>query len=505
MKIINSMLFWFMKNRINQIEFFKKEPAEAQMNLLSNLLLTAAQTEIGKKYDFQSIDSHSKFKENVPLVHYEEFEPYIERTRKGEENVIWPGKIKWFAKSSGTTNAKSKYIPITKESLNDSHYKAGKDMFSLYTLNVPDTAIFTLKNLRLGGSAEMYEDYGSSYGDLSAILIDNLPFWVEMKNIPDKKISLMSEWEAKMRAIIDAVKNQNVGSLTGVPSWMMVLLQNIMQEEGVSSIHEIWPNLEVFFHGGISFKPYRQEYNSITKKPIHYFEIYNASEGFFAVRDEIDRDDMLLLLDHGIFYEFIPMEEFHKENPKVIDISEVELGKNYALVISTNGGLWRYIIGDTIMFTSTIPHRIKVTGRTKHFINTFGEELIIDNAEEALQYVQSLTNSSISDFTAGPIYMEGKEKGGHEWIIEFVQEPENLEDFAALLDQKLQALNSDYEAKRYKNITLNPLILHAAPKGFFHNWMKERGKLGGQNKVPRLANDRLFLDPLLDKMYKLSH
>ncbi len=504
MKIVNQMLFWFMKNRLREIDLFSIQPIEIQNNTLTNLLYSASNTEIGKQYNFKNIASYEQFKNHVPLVHYEDFEPYIERVRKGEEDVIWPGKIKWFAKSSGTTNAKSKFIPITHESLQQCHYKAGKDMFSLYARNYPDTEIFTLKNLRLGGSSEMYQDYGSEFGDLSAILIDNLPFWAEMANIPDKKISLMPEWETKIRAIIDAVVHQNVGSLAGVPSWMMVLLQQILKEQGKASIHEVWPNLEAFFHGGISFKPYAEQYADITDKPLNYFELYNASEGFFAVQDEKDRDDLLLLLDHGVFYEFIPMDEFYKENPKVIDLSEVEEDVNYAVVITTNGGLWRYIIGDTITFTNTMPYRIKVTGRTKHFINAFGEELIIENAEDALQKVQEQTGTRINDFTAGPIYMNGAEKGGHEWIIEFKNPPENEEEFARLLDENLQALNSDYEAKRYKNITLNPLKLHVKPEGFFQEWLKKKGKLGGQNKVPRLANHREYLDDLLGSKNELN-
>ncbi len=497
MKIVNRMLFWFMKNRLREIDLFATQPSAIQQNTLSNLLYQAANTQLGQQYSFSTIDSYEKFKDNVPLVHYEDFEPYIERVRKGEENLIWPGKIKWFAKSSGTTNAKSKFIPITEESLNQCHYRAGKDMFSLYARQYPDTEIFTLKNLRLGGSAEMYEDYGSEFGDLSAILIDNLPFWAEMANIPDKKTSLMSEWESKMRTIIDSVLSQNVGSLTGVPSWMMVLLQQILKEQNSTKIHEVWPQLEAFFHGGISFKPYVQQYADISEKPLNYFEIYNASEGFFAVQDLKNSADLLLLLDHGIFYEFIPMDEFYKDNPKVIELSEVEMGKNYAMVISTNGGLWRYILGDTVMFTHDQPYRIRVTGRTKHFINAFGEELIIENAEEALRRVQEKTGTRINEFTAGPIYMEGDQKGGHEWIIEFQKAPENSQEFAQLLDETLQELNSDYEAKRYKNITLNSLKLHVVPEGFFHSWLKQKGKLGGQNKVPRLANHREFLDELL--------
>lgn len=370
-------------------------------------------------------------------------------------------------------------------------------MFAIYLNNHPDTEIFKNKNLRLGGSSEIYQKYDTLFGDLSAILIDNLPFYAELRNTPNKQISLMTEWETKMKAITEAVIQEDIGCLTGVPSWMLVLLNRVLETTEKKNLDEVWPMLEVFFHGGISFKPYEENYRKLTDKTLNFYEIYNASEGFFAIQDQSDSKDLLLLLDNGIFYEFIPMDEFISDNPKVIQLSEVEIGKNYALVITTNGGLWRYIIGDTVKFASKDPYRILVTGRTKHFINAFGEELIIENAEEGLKRTCEETGSIVLDFTAGPVFMEGNEKGAHEWLIEFEKRPESLDEFAEILDRNLQELNSDYEAKRYKNITLNQLKLKAARPNLFFDWMKSRDKLGGQNKVPRLANTREFLDPLL--------
>lgn len=496
--LVNKVMGLLMSSRMRQIENFIKNPIETQENILFKNLSIARNTEYGDLYGFKSIGTYEDFKSNLPLVKYEDFEPFIEKARKGEKDVSWKGKIKWFAKSSGTTNAKSKFIPISQESLDECHYAAGKMMFAIYLNNHPDTEIFKNKNLRLGGSSEIYQKYDTLFGDLSAILIDNLPFYAELRNTPNKQISLMSEWETKMKAISNAVITEDIGCLTGVPSWMLVLLNNVLTETGKGKLDEVWPMLEVFFHGGISFKPYEENYRNLTHKKLNFYELYNASEGFFGIQDRSDSKDMLLLLDNGIFYEFIPMEEIDSDNPKVIALEDVEIGKNYAIVITTNGGLWRYIIGDTVKFTSKDPFRIIVSGRTKHYINAFGEELIIENAEEALKRTCAKTGAIIKEFTAAPIYMEGNAKGAHEWIIEFEKMPESIDGFAQLLDETLQELNSDYEAKRHKNITLNPLKLHVAKPNLFFDWMKSRGKLGGQNKVPRLANSREFIDPLLE-------
>lgn len=496
--LVNKVMELLMRSRMRQIENFIKNPIETQESILFNNLSKARNTEYGELYGFKEISSYEEFKTHVPLVRYEDFEPFIEKARKGQPDVTWKGKIKWFAKSSGTTNAKSKFIPISEESLEDCHYAAGKMMFAIYLNNHPDTEIFKNKNLRLGGSSEIYQKYDTLFGDLSAILIDNLPFYAELRNTPNKQISLMSEWESKMKAISNAVIAEDIGCLTGVPSWMLVLLNHVLEITGKEKLDEVWPMLEVFFHGGISFKPYEENYRNLTHKKLNFYELYNASEGFFGIQDRSDSKEMLLLLDNGVFYEFIPMEEFESDNPRVVQLQDVEVGKNYAIVITTNGGLWRYIIGDTVKFTSKDPFRIVISGRTKHFINAFGEELIIENAEEGLKRACQKTGAIVKEFTAGPIYMEGNSKGAHEWIVEFEKMPENLEEFARILDETLQELNSDYEAKRYKNITLNPLKLNVAKPDLFFNWMKSRGKLGGQNKVPRLANSREFLEPLLE-------
>ncbi len=496
--LFNSVVNWFIKQRIDQIQNFINHPTETQNGILFSQLFHAESTVYGQQFGFSSISSYNDFKNRVPVVSYEDFQPFIERARQGERDVIWPGQIRNFAKSSGTTNAKSKYIPITQESLDECHFKAGKDLVSMYVNNHPENQLFSNKNLRLGGSSELSEEFNTKVGDLSAILIDNLPFWVEITATPSRKVSLMSEWESKLKAIVGEVRYSEVGSITGVPSWMMVLLQKVLEETGASSIAEVWPNLEVFFHGGISFTPYREQYRSVIGKNINYYEIYNASEGFFGIQDRSDSNEMLLMLDYGIFYEFIPMEEIHSDNPKVLTLEEVELGKNYAIVLTTNGGLWRYLIGDTVIFTSLNPYRIKVSGRTKHYINAFGEELMIDNVEAALAVACKNTDAMVSDYTGAPIFMQKNESGAHEWIFEFSKAPENIDLFTDVFDEHLKTLNSDYEAKRYNDMTLKRPVVHAAQPKLFYRWMENRGKLGGQNKVPRLSNDRQYIDPLLE-------
>lgn len=495
--LFNSVVNWFIKQRIEQIERFIENPIETQRGVLFSQLYRAENTVYGKRFGFKYLSGIQDFQDRIPIVTYEDFEPYIERARKGEKDVIWPGAIRQFAKSSGTTNAKSKFIPITNDSLVDCHYKAGKDLISIYANNHPCNQLFSNKNLRLGGSAEMYEDYNTKYGDLSAILIENLPFWVEITTVPSKRVSLMSEWESKLKAIVSEVISQQVGSLTGVPSWMLVLLQRVLVSYGAKSIAEVWPHLEVFFHGGISFKPYKEQYRNIIGKDINYYEIYNASEGFFGIQDRSDSDEMLLMLDYGIFYEFIPMEEYGKASPKVLTLEQVELDKNYALVISTNGGLWRYLIGDTVKFSSLDPFRIKISGRTKHYINAFGEELMIDNVETALAEACEVSGASVRDYTGAPVFMKNGESGAHEWVFEFSEKPRDLNDFVEIFDCRLKALNSDYEAKRYNDMTLKKPIIHIAKPNLFYEWMSQRGKLGGQNKVPRLSNDREYIEPLL--------
>jgi hypothetical protein len=495
--IINSIASWILKKRIHQIELFMKYPNEVQEELLHNLVQMAANTSIGKKYGFDSIKNYAAFSQRVPVSSYEDLEPLIEQTRTGEQNVFWPTNIKWFAKSSGTTNAKSKFIPVSTEALENCHYAGSKDLLCMYLNNNEDSQMFTGKSLRLGGSKQLYEDKNTFFGDLSAILIDNMPFWAELSSTPSNKVSLMGEWESKLAAIVQETRYENVTSFAGVPSWMMVLLNRILEETGKSNLLEIWPNLEVYFHGGVSFDPYREQYKKIVpKKDFRYYEIYNASEGFFAIQDTNDSNELLLMLDYGIFYEFIPMDTFGTVNQRVIPLAEVVKDKNYAVVITTNSGLWRYLIGDTVRFTSTNPYRIKVTGRTKHHINVFGEELMVENTDKAIAKACELTQTEVIDYTVAPIFMDGKEKGAHEWIVEFKFPPQDPEKFRQVLDETLQTVNSDYEAKRYNNMTLNPLVLNVARPRLFYDWLKEQDKLGGQHKIPRLSNERNYLEQL---------
>ncbi len=495
--IINSIASWVLKQRIHQIELFLKYPNEVQDELLLNLIRLTEDTIIGKQYDFESIRNYQTFTERVPVSTYEELEPLIERTRKGEQNVFWHEPIKWFAKSSGTTNAKSKFIPVSESALEDCHYKGSKDLLCMYLNNNENSEMFLGKSLRLGGSSQIYENNNSSFGDLSAILIENMPMWAEFSSTPSNKVSLMSEWESKLTAIINETKTENVTSFAGVPSWMLVLLNRILSESNNSNLLELWPNLEVYFHGGVNFEPYREQYQKILpNKDFKYYEIYNASEGFFAIQDLNYSNDLLLMLDYGIFYEFIPMDTFGTPNQKVIPLSEVELFKNYAIVITTNSGLWRYLIGDTVRFTSLNPFRIRVTGRTKHHINVFGEELMVENTDQAIAKTCSQLHCEVKDYTVAPIFMKNKEKGSHEWMVEFKKPPEDFALFEKVLDETLQTLNSDYEAKRYNSMTLNQLKLNVARENLFYDWLAANDKLGGQHKIPRLSNQRDYLEQL---------
>ena len=496
--IVNSLASWFLKKRFHQIELFLKYPIDVQNELLEHLLHTAKNTEIGKQYDFASISTYREFAERVPVTSYEDNHLQIERARRGESNIFWPTPIKWFAKSSGTTNSKSKFIPVSSDSLEHCHYAASKDLLCMYLNNNPDANLFLGKSLRLGGSKELYKENATVYGDLSAILIDNMPFWAEYSSTPNNEVSLMADWELKMQAIVDQTIQENVTSLAGVPSWMLVLLNNVLESTGKSNLFEIWPNLEVYFHGGVNFDPYIEQYNAILpKENFRYYEIYNASEGFFAIQDRNANKELLLMLDYGIFYEFIPMDTYGSASEKIIPLEQVQVAKNYAIVITTNAGLWRYKIGDTVRFTSISPFRIKVTGRTKHHINVFGEELIIENAETALKQASKHTQCEIVDYTAAPIFMEGREKGAHEWIIEFKIPPKDLSLFTKSLDNALMDVNSDYQAKRFNNTTLNMPKVHVARQRLFYDWLKQKNKLGGQHKVPRLSNKRDFIEELL--------
>ncbi|UCE93741.1 MAG: GH3 auxin-responsive promoter family protein [Flavobacteriaceae bacterium] len=496
--LFNTVLSWILKKRKYQVDMFIDHPVEVQNEVLYELLSEAKHTVYGKKYGFKDIKSYKSFAEKVPIRQYESIEPLIERIRKGEQNVFWPSKIHWFAKSSGTTNAKSKFIPVSDEAIDDCHMKAGKDMLCLFINNNEDTEIFKGKGLRLGGSSAIYEDNDTYFGDLSAIIIENMPFWADFSSAPSQKTALMSEWETKMDAIIRETIPENITSLSGVPSWMLVLLNRVLEVTGKNNILEVWPNLEVYFHGGVNFKPYRDQYERlIPKKDFRYYETYNASEGFFAIQDRNNSDELLLMLDYGIFYEFIPMDQYKGEDSTAIPLEQVEKDVNYALLITTNSGLWRYLIGDTIKFTNTKPYRIKITGRTKHFINVFGEELVVENAEDALEVACREYEAAVNEFTVAPIFMESEKSGGHEWLIEFKKEPYDMNGFVTCLDATLKSLNSDYEAKRYMDMTIKRPVVHVAPGGLFYQWLKNNGKLGGQHKVPRLSNSRNYLEELL--------
>lgn len=499
MPILNSFVSWLNIKRINQVELMKQYPQEVQNEVLLNLLSKAKNTDFGKKYAFHKIKTAKQFAESVPIYDYEQFKQYIDLIIEGKQNVTWPTIIKWFAKSSGTTSSKSKYIPVSKESLEECHFKGGRDVVMFYLKHNSDSQIFSGKTLALGGSHKISE-FNSNlyYGDLSAVLIQNLPFWAEFLRTPNINIALMDEWETKIEKMAHETIKHNVTVLAGVPSWMMVLIKKVFEITGKNSLDEIWPQLELFVHGGVSFEPYRQHFQTFFKnKQIHYLETYNASEGFFAIQDTLSDPDMLLMLDLGVYYEFIPMEDWNNPNPKALTISEVELNKQYALVISTNGGLWRYLIGDTIKFTSLYPHKIKITGRIKHFINAFGEELVVENADYAVKKAADKTKAVIREYTAAPIYMNQEQGGAHEWIFEFEKEPTDIQLFTQELDYALKSVNSDYEAKRYKNITLSEPKCVVVKKGTFYEWLKQQNKLGGQHKVPRLENSRRIVEEIL--------
>jgi len=500
MPLLNSIISWVNVKRLHQIELFMKYPFDVQREVFSKLIEQALRTTWGVQYGYDSISSIEDYQARVPISTYDDVKPYIKRLREGEQNLLWPSEIKWFAKSSGTTSDKSKFIPVSNEAMEECHFRAGKDVIAFYTKQKPDSTVLKGKTLTLGGSAEVNNLSNQSYyGDLSAVLIENLPFWAQFIRTPTSEIALIPDFEEKLDKIAHYTVNENVTSIAGVPSWNLVLLKAVLDFTGKNNILDVWPNLELFTHGGVSFTPYRESFRKlIPSDEMNYLETYNASEGFFAIQDDLERDDMLLMLDLGVFYEFIPLDHLDKPNPTVYTIGNVELGVNYAIVITTNGGLWRYIIGDTVVFTSLNPHRIKISGRTSYYINAFGEEVIMENAEKALMAACKETGAIIKEYTAGPLFMSEDTKGGHEWMIEFETPPLKLDQFTDVLDKTLCSVNSDYEAKRYKNLTLQLPKVHSLKPGTFYKWMQKRGKLGGQNKIPRLANDRKYLDELSD-------
>ena len=490
----NSLFSWFITKRMHQIDLFMKHPHEVQDELFQYLIEEAGSTRFGFEHNFQKIQQLSDFKKAVPIRTYETFRPYIDRLKEGEQQVTWPTKVKWFAKSSGTTDDKSKYIPVTQEALEDCHYKGGKDMLAMYYYQFPEASLFNGKSLVVGGSSAISTfNNGSLTGDLSAIIINNLPSWVELKRTPSKEIALMNNWEEKLEAMARATMNEDVTNIAGVPSWTLLLLKRICELKGVQNIEEVWPHLELYMHGGISFLPYRNAFLEICSPRMNFMETYNASEGFFGIQDNALSDDMLLMLDYGIFYEFIPMEEWDHENPQTLTLQEVEVNQPYAVVISTNGGLWRYNIGDTVRFTSLSPYRIKITGRTKQFINIAGEELMVENAEIALNKTCSELQSEVREFTVCPIKSNHASGFYHHWMIEFKTAPADLSKFEKTLDDQIRQMNSDYDAKRAGNMNLQPLQIEVVPEQTFLNWMKHRGKLGGQNKVPRLHSNDLYV------------
>lgn len=498
MKLLSPAISRLARFRLWRIDNWMANPVAAQREVLQDLVTAAQYTEFGRRYDFSKLFSIKEFKKKVPVHEYDDIKPYILRMMEGEENILWNTPINWFAKSSGTTSDKSKFIPVSDESLTDTHFKASKDVLTNYYKNFPESDLLTGKSLVVGGSHQLHQiNDDIHYGDLSAVLMQNTPFWGHWIRTPELQIALLDEWENKITRLAETTINENVTSIAGVPTWTIVLIKKILDLSGKSILKEVWPNLELYMHGGVSFTPYREQLNKLIGAPINYLEIYNASEGFFAAQDMPDEEGMLLFAQHGIFYEFMPVEEYGKDDPSTIGLKDVELNKNYALVITTNGGLWRYLVGDTIQFTHLLPYKIKVTGRLKHYINAFGEEVIVDNSDRAIAIAAEKMNVVVNDYTAAPVYFSEQSNGAHEWLIEFETAPQDINRFVYELDSALKSINSDYEAKRYKNIALEMPLVHVLKNGTFNEWLRSKGKLGGQHKVPRLSNERKLIEEIL--------
>lgn len=498
MKLLSPAISKLARMRLWRIKNWTNHPVAAQREVLQDLVTSAQYTVFGKKYNFSKLFSVKEFKLHVPVSEYEHLQPYIQRMLDGEENVLWNTPVKWFAKSSGTTGNKSKFIPVSDESLNENHFKASKDVLTSYYNNFPSSDLLTGKGLVIGGSHQINQvNDDIQYGDLSAVLMQNTPFWGQWLRTPELSVALMDDWGEKIEKLAQSTANENVTSLAGVPTWTLLLLKRILEIKEKKTIKEVWPNLELYINGGVSFVPYREQFEKVIGKPINYLEIYNASEGFFAGQESPEYDGMTLYTEHGVFYEFMPVEEYGKSFPKTLGLDKVEINKNYGLIISTTGGLWRYLIGDTIKFTSINPYRIKVTGRLKHYINAFGEELIVDNADKAIAEAAAKANAVVADYTAGPVYFSDSGNGAHEWLIEFHEAPEKIEQFAEALDNALKKENSDYEAKRFKNIALSLPKIKVLSKGTFTKWLQQKNQVGGQHKVPRLSNDRKIIEEIL--------
>ncbi len=498
MKLLSSIISRLARNRFWRIQNWSNHPVAAQRQVLQDLVTAAQYTEFGRKHHFEKLFTTKDFKKHVPIHEYDDIKPYIQRMMEGEENILWNTPVKWFAKSSGTTSDKSKFIPVSDESLTDNHFKASKDVLTNYYNNFPGSDLLTGKGLVVGGSHQISKMNDEiQYGDLSAVLMQNSPFWGQWIRTPELSVALLDEWENKIEQLAQTTANENVTSLAGVPTWTLILLKRILQVKNKQTIAEVWPNLELYINGGVSFVPYKEQFDKLIGKKINYVEIYNASEGFIAGQVKPDDDGLLLFTEHGIFYEFMPVAEYTKEKPQTVGLKDVKVGENYALVISTTGGLWRYLIGDTVCFTSINPYRIKITGRLKHYMNAFGEEVIVDNADKAIAVACEKTGALVSDYTAAPVYFSEHNNGAHEWLIEFEKEPANKTAFIYELDNALKEQNSDYEAKRHKDIALRLPIVHLLAKGTFNEWLKTKDKLGGQHKVPRLSNERAIIEEIL--------
>jgi GH3 auxin-responsive promoter len=497
MKLLSPAISKLARMRFWRIRNWSDHPVAAQREVLQDLVTAAQYTEFGKKYGFSKLFSIKEFKKQVPIQDYELQKPYIQRMMGGEENILWNTPVAWFAKSSGTTSDKSKFIPISDESLKENHFKASKDVLTNYYENFPSSDLLTGKGLVVGGSHEVSRvNEDIQYGDLSAVLLQNSPFWGHWLRTPELSIALLDEWENKIEQLAKVTAEENVTSVAGVPTWTLVLMKRILEIKGKKNIKEVWPNLELYIHGGVSFTPYREQFKKVIGADINYLEIYNASEGFFAAQEKPEDEGMLLFTEHGIFYEFMPVEEYGKANPRTVGLREVEKGKNYALVISTTGGLWRYVVGDTVKFVSLNPYKIIVSGRLRHYMNAFGEEVMVDNTDKAIAIACEKTGALVNDYTAAPVYFSDHGNGAHEWLIEFDREPADTGAFTAILDAALKNINSDYEAKRHKDIALGMPVVHTMKKGTFKNWLRSKGKLGGQHKVPRLSNERQYIDEI---------
>lgn len=496
-RLLNDAYLRLMKGRLEKIERFSSAAGEVQRAQLRYLVERAADTEYGRRYGFDAIRTEEDFRRKVPLITYEGLQDYVERLMRGENYLLWPDKITSFAKSSGTTRSKSKYIPVSREAFQYCHIRGGKDLFALYIREHPESGIFYGRNVSLGGSLHPSPQAGIVCGDVSALITCNLPFWTGFRRSPRREIALLHNWEDKLEGMVKDTLHRDVRGFLGVPSWMMLYLERTLAASGKDTLREVWPNMELFVHGGVSFDPYRTQFKALMGEPFRYLETYNASEGFFGIQDSLSQPDMLLMLDYGIYYEFVPVEETEKEQPRAVGIEDVEVGRNYALAISSNAGLWRYLIGDTVMFTSVRPYRFRISGRTRHFINTFGEELIVENADKALSATCTETGIEIRDYTAAPVFLDNRNRACHQWLVEFVSEPADLRDFSLRLDKHLKEVNSDYEAKRSHDLMLKQPQIIPLPQGTFLRWLEAKGKLGGQHKVPRLSNNRELADEIL--------